>query len=85
MSSRINPCSSWFSVRRPAFNKNKPPPSKFSKAIFAPGGNTFFTAGDHEILESRMRKRGGLRSKTFWEGTSTTRCEQHLLPMIFKE
>ena len=65
MSSRINPCSSWFSVRRPAFNKNKPPPSKFSKAIFAPGGNTFFTAGDHEILESRMRKREGLRSKTF--------------------
>ena len=85
MSSRINPCSSWFSVRRPAFNKNKPPPSKFSKAIFAPGGNTFFTAGDHEILESRMRKRVGLRSKTFWEGTSSTRCEQHLLPMIFKE
>ena len=65
VSSRINPCSSWFSVRRPAFNKNKPPPSKFSKAIFAPGGNTFFTAGDHEILESRMRKREGLRSKTF--------------------
>ena len=38
-----------------------------------------------KFLKAEWEREKGWEVKDFWEGTSSTRCEQHLPPMIFKE